>query len=366
MPNHFKVPRKVIIGVFTTFIAGLLLLAAWYVPKVYSAGPSARATQEKIGQELARHFRRYEQVQLDPVSVVQQLRRTGRLSVKSATQDFEVDLVVNDLRAPNYRAEDVGVDGVVHQLPLEPPQTYKGHIVGQPASQARFTIDGAAIEGTVLAEGEIYFVESQRKYDSAAAASDFILYKASDVIMPERQIDAALTLPEKIAYRAERLDFNAAAPDVFTPFKVAEIATEADFEYVSALGSATAANNDILSILNQVQGIYEQQIGLSFTVVFQHTWSTSADPYSVTNDPLGMLNEFTNYWQANFLTSPTPARDLAHLFTGRSLGGPSGIAWQGALRSSASAFRPMKSVTISGPRTRMTRPRRRLDATTRS
>src|SRR5207302_1512855 len=46
-----------------------------------------------------------------------------------------------------------------------------------------------------------------------------------------------------------------------------------------------------------------------------------------------VLQEFTNYWNANFASRP---RDVAHLWTGRSLGGPAGVAWEGVVCSSPS------------------------------
>ena len=149
-------------------------------------------------------------------------------------------------------------------------------------------------------------------------------------------------------------------PAVFSPFKVVDFATEADFEYTSALGGSAAANNDILSIMNQVQGIFERDIGLTFSITFQHTWDTANDPYSASGDAAAVLREFTNYWNANFAGN---RGDVAHLWTGRDLGGSAGVAWTGVvcrsplnsygvstretLRCFVSAFPPMRSDTTS-------------------
>src|SRR5207302_8185681 len=120
---------------------------------------------------------------------------------------------------------------------------------------------------------------------------------------------------------------------VFSPMKVVELATESDYEYTSALGSAIAANNDILSIMNNVQAIYQRDIGMTFTSVFQNAWDTPSDPYTASGNAGAVLQEFTNYWNANFASRP---RDVAHLWTGRSLGGPAGVAWEGVVCSSPS------------------------------
>src|SRR5437879_11244131 len=167
------------------------------------------------------------------------------------------------------------------------------------------------LEGMIVTQDESYFIESARKYSAAARGSDYLLYKASDVRPDIRKTCG--TLDEEINHEAKLFLSRASTgvtPEVFSPFKIVEIATEADFEYVSALGSSSAANNDILGIMNAVQGIYQRDIGLTFTVVFQHTWSTANDPYNTSGDAAAALNEYTNYWNANFASQP---RDVTHL-----------------------------------------------------
>jgi len=75
---------------------------------------------------------------------------------------------------------------------------------------------------------------------------------------------------------------------VFSPFKVVEIATEADFDYVSAFGGdSNEYEQQHPEHMNQVQAIYERDIGLTFTVVVQHTWTVAADPYNATDAVYG-------------------------------------------------------------------------------
>jgi hypothetical protein len=132
---------------------------------------------------------------------------------------------------------------------------------------------------------------------------------------------------------------------VFSPLKLVELATEADFEYTNALGGSAAANNDILSIMNQVQAIYERDIGLTFKVVFQHTWDTPNDPYSAT-DVGSAVKEFQAYWNTNFSGT---ARDLAHLWTGRTFGGINGVAYQGVVCSSPTAAYGLSDLETIAP-----------------
>src|SRR5262249_34566926 len=67
------------------------------------------------------------------------------------------------------------------------------------------------------------------------------------------------------------------------PLMVAEVATEADNEYVIKLGSAANANADILAVLNGVDGIYQAQLNVTLSVTFQHAWEVTPEPYSSTD-----------------------------------------------------------------------------------
>ena len=274
----------------------------------------------------------HEDIRLDTHALSQGVRESGHLSLRTAAHDFEIELRPNDLRSPKYHAEEAVDGGVEHEFQMPSVKTYKGSVDGIAGTDARFTLDENNVEGMIITPQESYFLEAARKYSAAADTTDYLLYKASDV-RPDITRTCGDTLDEQVTFQAKQFGLAStsnAAPEAFSPFKVVEIATEADFEYVSALGGSTAANNDILSIMNQVQAIYERDIGLTFSVVFQHTWATSNDPYSASGDASAMLNEFTNYWNANFTNNP---RDVAHLWTGRSMGGPAGIAWQGVVCS---------------------------------
>ena len=324
-----KWPGRFRFKIVASLLLGLITLASLGGPGIHTPTVDAQSTKARYQQDLAQIFTNHEDVQLDPHTAAESVKHTGHLSVQTPAQDFEIDLVLNDLRAPNYRAEEV-VDGVVARaVEMPAPDTYKGKVSGMPDSEARFSIDDDKLEGMIVTQGEFYFLESARKYSAAARGSDYLLYQASDVRPDIRKTCG--TLEEEISQEAKQFISSASVgvtPQVLSPFKVVEIATEADFEYVSALGSSSAANNDILGIMNAVQGIYQRDIGLTFTVVFQHTWATANDPYNTSGDAVTALNEFTNYWNANFASQP---RDVTHLWTGRSLGGPAGVAWTGVV-----------------------------------
>jgi hypothetical protein len=333
-------PKRRLVSQPRWYLLWLLLLAALAAicaPAYYARRAQAQDTRARFEQDLQQVFARHEDVTLDSRAIAARVRQRGRLSLTTPSRSFEIQLRPNDLRAPNYRAEEVGADGLSHRVAMGPVSTYKGNVDGVWASDARFTITDDNVEGLIITPSESIYIEPARKYSTAAASTDYILYNGSDVRMDVTR-SCADTLGERLNSNAQQIMSSATegiAPAVFSPFKVAEIATESDFEYTTALGGSAAANNDILGIMNGVQGIYERDIGLTFKVTFQHTWDTPADPYNA-GDPGGLLSEFTNYWNANFAAQ---RGDLAHLWTGRALiGGASGVAWTGVVCRSPNSY----------------------------
>jgi hypothetical protein len=289
----------------------------------------AQTGKARYRQDIEQVLINHEEVQFDPRAATQRVRESGRLSLVTPAHDFEIQLRPNDLRSANYRAEEVIDGGITRPVQMSSVNTYRGSVEGVAGTDARFTVDENHFEGMIITPQEYYFFEAASKYSSAAGSTDYLLYKASDVRPDLARVCG--TLEEEISRGAKDIAPNvsaSAAPDVFSPYKIIDIATEADFEYVNAAGSSAAANNEILSIMNQVQAIYQRDIGLTFSVVFQHTWDTQSDPYNTSGDAFAVLNEFTNYWNSNFASTP---RDTTHLWTGRDLGGPAGIAWLGTV-----------------------------------
>ena len=290
----------------------------------------AQGKRSRIEQDLQQVFTRHEDLNLDPGAFAAEVRSEGRASIKTASNDFLMQLRPNDLRAANYRAESVEPDGKTYSLPLTPVNTYRGSVEGVAASDARFTITDDKIEGMILTPSESYFVEPAAKYSNAAASSDYIVYRASD-LRSDITRSCADTLGEQVTLNANKFMSSATtgvSPAIFSPLKQIEFATEADFDYVQAHGTASQANNDILSIMNSVDAIYRRDIGLTFKIVFQHAWDTSADPYNTSGSPKAMIDEFKAYWNATF---GNINRDNAHLWTGRSLGGPNGVGYTGVV-----------------------------------
>ena len=310
-----------------TFIP-LIALCASIFPHLFThaqeqslSSPERAVRQQK---DLARFFRQHERVKFNTNEVAEQVRNNIPLSIYTASASFDVVLKPHDMRAKNYRAVEVGADGVERTVKMGPVRTYKGEVIGRDDARARFTIDDETLEGLIITPEERYMVEPMSKYSAVAEPMDFILYKSSDVI-EGTALSCPVTMDEEINQAFEGVApqmVEPQAPEAVAALREIELATEADYEYYKAKGSSSVtANQEILSIMNQVEGVYESQLSLTFKITYQNTWAANTDPY-VSSSITVQLDEFTNYWNAN---RTNIVRDVAHLWTGKNVGG--GLAW---------------------------------------
>lgn len=301
----------------------LCLCAALAGPALLPATGSGQIKSAEFDQDVGRVLGRYDRLELNPATIERGVRRTGRLTLETSAGTFELLLAPHDVRADDYRAVEVLEGGETRELPRAPSRTFKGSLAGDAASQARFTIDSDTVEGMVIAGGEKFFVESAARYSRQAAPDDFLFYRESDVVGGDPAYCAVQTLSGRVNSKLGGAPSTAAADDPgqpalppLSPKRQADIATEADFEYFVANGSnATAANNEILSIMNQVDGVYQVETGLTFRVISQRVWATAADPYDAAG--LSGLLEQVRAVYANTPPAGSESRDLVHLWTGR-------------------------------------------------
>ena len=254
----------------------------------------------------------YEVIRMEPSDIEARVKASDRLKLQLTSGLGLVDFRVEqrNLLSARYRAEVTGEDGVRQQLPPTPVTTYKGIAeVDQEVVQARFTITSDRFEGVVFTPGDWHYIEPLRNYLPNAEAAKLVVYKHSD-IKPGQEWRCGVS--RRLKEGRDRLEARAAT-DTATTYTV-QVATEADYEYVLYWGgSASTANREIRSILNQVEGVYESELKLKLEIVYQHAWTRSNDPYSGT-DGDQLLEQFSEYWNANFSSEDY---DLAHLWTGR-------------------------------------------------
>jgi hypothetical protein len=296
---------------------------------------------QSFEQDLNQSFRTFKAFRLDDAQTLAPPDESNgvSLTIPTAAKNYVLNLTPNDLRGAKYRAEEMTMGGA-RALDFGGVKTFKGKIAGEPNSTARLTIDGDKVEGYFVAGSERFFVEPASRYSQFAQPADLIVYRADDFLNPE-SYECQTQLREKIESGKRMVD--APTAEVMQTTRVVELATEADFEYVQSFGGSAQANAEILGILNMVEGVYERELGLTFDVIFQHTWTT-ADPFAGANGD-GFVRSFQTYWNANFSQIN---RDAAHLFTAKPNFVQQGYAFIGEICKPVSPTRPSYAYGFSG------------------
>src|SRR5947208_9754634 len=143
-PNRFR------FKIIASLLLGLITLASLGGAGIHGPTVDAQSTKGRYQQDLAQVFSNHEDVQIDPHIAAEAVKRTGHLSVQTPAHDFEIDLTLNDLRAPSYRAEEVVDGAVTRAVEMPAPDTYKGKVSGVSDSDARFSIDDDKLEGMIV------------------------------------------------------------------------------------------------------------------------------------------------------------------------------------------------------------------------
>ena len=274
---------------------------------------SAFGQTASLQSDLNHSFTKYKLTHIDVNAARRNAQNRESVTISTARGDYELNLQPHDLRTSSFRAEATGGEG---NYPLEKSAvtTFKGKVSGETVSDVRVNIDGANVEGYFsIADGEKYFIEAASHFSKNAAADEYVVFKAQD-FTKKRDFSCLSEIGEKME-RGKEIVSSAPAVNTAATMRVLEIATEADYAFVNEFGGAAQANNQILGILNLIEGDFEHDLNLSFDVVFQHAW-TGADPYNASTANTA-LNSFQAYWNANYPTTVVP-RDLAHIWTSRS------------------------------------------------
>jgi hypothetical protein len=303
----------------------------------------AAAQTSKLDKDLSKELRSFTVVKLDAPAIDAAARQPAgqnrTLSLRASDREFTLDLVPNDLRSPRYRAEETGPGGV-KEVPFGGVNTYKGKISGDEASRVRLSIEGNKVEGYFFTASDRFYIEPASHFSRSAQPGEMVVYKAEDLLNPVT-FSCGLHIDQKIAAGEKFVapSLGQTSPETAT-MRVIEIATDGDFEYTGALGGSPATNADILNTINMLEGVYEDELGITFDVVFQHTWTT-ADPFAGANLD-AVLRSIQAYWNLNYPVAQVP-RDVMHLWSGKAMAAAQGWGFIDVICN-----RPDASYALSG------------------
>lgn len=265
---------------------------------------SAFGQSDAVQRDLGRSFRNFDVVSVDEQSRTMKFNAAGR--------SVEIKLTEHDVRSANYYAENTGINGNT-SVERSPVNTFIGTVNGDPRLASRIGVVNGKYEGFYTVSGEKFFLEPAANYAAAADRNEYVVYRPEDTIQTN-PFSCGSRLAGKIEDGKALIGGKGtAAVSSPTANKRLELATEADLAFVNTLGGVAAANAEINSIINVLEGIYSNELGLSIVIVFQHSWTTQ-DPFGGANTEVTVRN-FQAFWNANYPAATSP-RDAAHLFSG--------------------------------------------------
>lgn len=247
-----------------------------------------------------------------------------------------IEVAPYSLRSPSYRLMVRDEEG---ERPYGPTAdtSYRGIVVGAPESVVALNLFEGRVQGVLqLAPGEPF--RGIQPADELVPGLDrraHVVYSESDVLPLDVSCGGAIDV-----LRGDQGDvpFSGGAEGAADggSTKVCEIAIDSDVEFFQkSASSVTAAENDITSIMNSVEAIYQTAADVLYEITVIYVETAEPDPYS-TSSASGLLNQFQNHWNSQHQGDP---RDVAHFFTGRNLSGSTiGIAYLNVICNKSSAY----------------------------
>jgi len=272
--------------------------------------------------------------------------KTAELSFYTLGRQFDLKLEAHDPFAPGAMVHWVDDTGEVVEPADSGGTVYRGRVEGDPASWVRITMRGNALAGVIATGDELYFLEPAERFFGNVGSSETLAYRLSDTESEwtkgscatkgrVRRTHQAIAQARSVRSAMQQVlgPGAAAAVAANSTLKRAQIGMVADFLYFNKHGADSAT--DITELINNVDGIYQSQLGVTLDVISIVVFSTQAsDPFSTSTDPNTILSSFSN-WKAANDNSPSQSMwntDIAHLITGRDLNSNViGIAYIGAL-----------------------------------
>ena len=307
---------------------GALALCAMLlgVPVAAQAQPTPTVRQAPPAL-LAQFAINYGTVQI--LSVTPDVAGNYLIAVQIGGNQRTIALAPHDLRGRGFQLIVEDALGR-HTLPTPPCVTFRGALVEDPTCKVAATIVGGTLTATIYEPaaavglpGKTWVVQPVNAVQPNVAPTVHIVFEAADNAQLPYQC-GNITPPQQPAPAPVNNDIK----------QECDIAIEGDREFWLLNGSnATTAQNDITSVMNQVEFLYNRDCDLQYNIT-QIVISTTS--VYTSSDANTLLTQFRSRWNTVYAGVP---RDTAHLFTGRQMiGNTIGLAFVGVVCNTSSAY----------------------------
>jgi len=297
-----------------------------------------------------------ELLKVDARALKNDARTGGVLRVEVDGNVYDLILTPNVLWRSGPRAM-VHDESGLHEADVPVPDVYKGKVLQDPAGRVRLTFGDDWVSGYVYADGAWHFIEPLRWHDAGVDGSIHILYDSKDVVSEVERMGAVLPgaeSPETLGGEAgregaaankgpalaeEQADLRVEtgdpattygtrdglaagpagvesldAPDAESQLLTADIIPYGDVEFYNMSPGDWFAR--MTAVVNDVEGIFADAIGVEFNIVLGIVWRPSTPGYPLTSTSSStLLSQLRTYSLENYSHS----RHFIHLLTGKNL-----------------------------------------------
>ncbi len=251
--------------------------------------------------------------------------KTYRIEAFPLSMFDSVDLIVERITVPTNGVAPIVVDAQGVEQPIAQGEIciLSGSRAEDPNSSVFLAISEAGFYGWIDSSESRYYISSGPYLAGLVPVVWDAFGPANDRI----QATPLECIVEMIPGLDTQTPAGTEASNLLANCRTIELAIDTDQEFLALFGgNTTAAYGYVQTLVAGTNEIYRRDVLTQFIISYTRLWSTT-DPWNAGNTSV-QLTQFRDHWTFNM---NAVSRDLAHLLSGRGLGG--GIAWLNAVCS---------------------------------
>jgi PKD repeat protein len=253
------------------------------------------------------HLNRFDVLLLDPATLQQAIDdipgNVKRITLRTPRQSWQLELFEYSLLSPNAVRNSTDPRQPTHLPARKDFRTFKGHLAGQINSLVSMSLADGFLKLMVDDRGERYFVEPVNKAslsEQFPASHQYFLYRQSDVVPVKGVSCGADVLNERLQEgqrhmeeKNKELNYRSARCPKCVEV---QIALAADITMFNKYGSVAGAENQMLSILADVQTVFDNEFEHQYEYQVTGTYvadDVQRDPWAGIRDIFEQLEVFS-------------------------------------------------------------------------